>query len=138
MRHATVNQRHALADLLKDTDTALPLIVADHRPESVAEAVSAGADLLVCGHTHRGQLWPFDLLTGMIFGHDYGMRVFNNTAVYVSSGAGTWGPPMRTTARPEIVIFTLKPQKKQIKVFDKACRMSDSLQCAGCGRIQEF
>ena len=64
---------------------------------------------LLSGHTHRGQIFPFGLLTRWIFnGYDHGLHREKGFAIYTSSGVGTWGPPMRTGASPEIVVFTLR------------------------------
>ncbi|MCF8025002.1 MAG: metallophosphoesterase [Desulfobacteraceae bacterium] len=62
------------------------------------------ADLQISGHTHHGQLFPVNLLTRLLYkGHDYGLKKINGTYLYTSAGTGSWGPPMRTSGRPEIV-----------------------------------
>lgn len=85
-----------------------PVIVLDHTPLALEEASSAGADLLLCGHSHNGQLFPFNFITSLIYNPDWGLRTIGKTAVYVSCGAGTWGPPIRTSSRPEIVVLNLR------------------------------
>jgi len=86
-----------------------PTIFLHHIPERVNEFANAGVDLLLSGHTHRGQLFPFGIVTDFIFkGFDHGLKDFNDLQVYTSSGAGTWGPPMRTSADSEVVIFKLR------------------------------
>jgi predicted MPP superfamily phosphohydrolase len=68
-----------------------------------------GVALQLSGHTHRGQIFPFGLLTRWIYrGFDYGLHRDGGFALYVTSGVGTWGPPMRTAADPEIVVLTLR------------------------------
>lgn len=68
-----------------------------------------GIDLQLSGHTHKGQLYPFNLFTKYIFkGLDYGLHTFGDFSLYTSSGVGTWGPPMRTGSYSEIVVITLK------------------------------
>jgi predicted MPP superfamily phosphohydrolase len=67
------------------------------------EAVEAGVDLQVSGHTHRGQLWPFSVLTKYIYKLDWGYLQKGDTHFYVSQGVGTWGPPVRLGTRSEIV-----------------------------------
>lgn len=80
------------------------------RPDtSFAASRRLGVGLQLSGHTHRGQLFPFGLLTRWIYdGFDYGLRGDSNFAIYVTSGVGTWGPPMRTAADPEIALITLR------------------------------
>jgi len=68
-----------------------------------------GVDLQLSGHTHRGQLFPFNLITQIIFkGYDYGLHELGNFSIYTTSGTGVWGPTMRTSGRSEIVVITLE------------------------------
>jgi predicted MPP superfamily phosphohydrolase len=67
-----------------------------------------GVDLQLSGHTHRGQIFPFGYLTNLIYrGFDYGRHRLGGFSIYITSGAGTWGPPMRTGNSPEIVVIRL-------------------------------
>ncbi len=67
-----------------------------------------GADLQLSGHTHAGQLFPFGLVTKLIYrGYDYGLKQSGDLAVYTSSGTGVWGPTMRTSGLCEIVSLKL-------------------------------
>jgi len=89
--------------------SAKPTILLHHIPDKISEFADADVDLLLSGHTHRGQLFPFGLITDFIFdGYDHGLKNFGDLQVYTSSGAGTWGAPMRTSADSEVVIFELK------------------------------
>lgn len=91
-------------------DDAKPSILLYHEPKNVQLAVKAGIDLQLSGHTHRGQLFPFNLLAKLFYkGHDYGLFKINDFNLVVNGGLGTWGPPMRTTSRSEIVKITLYP-----------------------------
>ena len=103
----TGRKRPALADMIKGINRNAPLIVVDHTPSSIDESVSAGADLHISGHTHGGQMWPFNFVTRAMFMVSNGLERFGETSVYVSSGYGTWGPPVRTGNRPEIVKFVI-------------------------------
>ena len=94
-----------LSDILRGVDCSKPLIVLDHQPVRIKEAAESGADLLLCGHTHHGQLWPFQWITQRLFPVSHGHRTFGNTLVYVSCGAGAWGPQVRTSSRSEIVLI---------------------------------
>lgn len=89
-------------------DSSKTNILLYHVPERIAEAAAAGVDLMLSGHTHRGQVFPFGFLTRKIFkGYDYGLENYDLMFINTSSGAGTWGPPMRTSAQAEIVEITL-------------------------------
>ena len=100
--------RKSLRELTENLDPSLPLIVIDHQPMSLGEAEEAGADLQVSGHTHRGQIWPGPIFTRRIYEHDYGLYYRGKTAFVVTSGCGTWGPPIRIGTRAEIVCIELK------------------------------
>ncbi|MGM0453392.1 MAG: metallophosphoesterase [Thermodesulfobacteriota bacterium] len=68
-----------------------------------------GIDLQLSGHTHHGQIFPLNLLTGLLYGgHDYGLSRNGNFRLYTTCGAGTWAAPMRTVGHSEIVEITLK------------------------------
>lgn len=97
-----------LREILAGMDSSLPLIVLDHQPSRFNEAVEAGTDLLICGHTHAGQFWPINLVVKALFELSYGYKVKGNTHIVVSSGAGTWGPPVRIAARPEVLDIRLR------------------------------
>lgn len=78
-------------------------IVVDHQPGAIDEAESIGADLVLCGHTHGGQIWPMNIATGAIYDIDYGYGCFGSLSAIVTSGFGTWGPRMRIGTHSEIV-----------------------------------
>ena len=78
-----------------------------HRPRSAFEAVKAGFDLQLSGHTHGGQFAPWSLLVWMAQPFLAGFHVLDGMAVYVSRGTGYWGPPVRLAADPEITRLTL-------------------------------
>jgi hypothetical protein len=87
----------------------MPTILLHHVPEGIDGARDAGVSLELCGHTHQGQLFPIGYLTKFLYGkYYYGLSYDGPMAVYTSSGVGTWGPPMRTGNRPEIVSITLQ------------------------------
>lgn len=98
-----------LDSILRGTDRNLPMIYLYHTPETKLEELAAlGIDLQLSGHTHRGQVWPGYWITKWIYGTNYGLYEKYGTAIYVTSGAGTWGPPIRVSAPPEIVLIRLK------------------------------
>lgn len=94
--------------VLKDTDNSKPIILLDHNPINVDSVINKNVDLLVSGHTHKGQFFPGNLVTDMLYKIDYGFKKYNNTNVVVSSGYGTWGPPIRVCTKSEIVEINLK------------------------------
>ena len=100
-------KRQALNTLLLGLDRRLPVIVMDHQPLGLAEPESQGVDLQLSGHTHAGQLFPGRLITRRMFEDDWGYLRKGNFQLIVSSGYGTWGPPIRTGNYPEIVDISL-------------------------------
>jgi uncharacterized protein len=101
-------QRKTLDELLGQVTPGMPVILLDHQPFGLEEAASHGVDLQLSGHTHHGQLWPFNFITSAIYEVSWGYLQKGVTHFYVSSGVGTWGPPVRTGNRPEIVEITLR------------------------------
>jgi predicted MPP superfamily phosphohydrolase len=101
-------RRKPLAEIMAHADTRLPVILMDHQPFHLEEGAAQGADLQLSGHTHHGQLWPFNYITRAVYEVSWGERQIGNTHVYVSCGVGTWGPPVRTGNRPEILDITLE------------------------------
>lgn len=99
--------RKPIEELLKGIDTEKPVFLLDHQPFKLAEVATKKVDLQVSGHTHHGQLWPFNYMTGAIFEISRGYGKINDTHFYVSSGFGTWGPPIRTNSRSEIIVLEI-------------------------------
>ena len=108
IRQFTGKARKPLNELMAGVDRSLPIVLMDHQPFKLDEALENGVDLQLSGHTHHGQLWPFNLISKKIFELSWGYKKKGNTHYYVSCGVGTWGPPVRTGNRPEIVNFKLK------------------------------
>lgn len=86
-----------------------PVILLCHQPINVDRAVEFGVDLQLSGHTHGGQLWPFHYIVALQQGSASGLSRIGNTQLYVDSGVGFWGPPMRVGADPEITVIELEP-----------------------------
>jgi predicted MPP superfamily phosphohydrolase len=101
------NGRKPLAELFKGIDPAKPVIVMNHQPYNLSEASVLKTDLHLSGHTHHGQMWPFNYITQSMFELSWGYLKKDQTHFYVSSGFGTWGPAMRLGNRPEVVVFEL-------------------------------
>jgi len=100
-------RRKPLEELLQGVDRRKAVILLDHQPFRLDEGANAGVDLQLSGHTHHGQLWPLNYITRKVYENSWGYLVKGNTQIYVSSGVGTWGPPVRLGNRPEIVELTL-------------------------------
>lgn len=100
--------RKSLHEIMDGIDHSYPIILLDHQPFKLNQAVEAGVDLQLSGHTHHGQLWPFNYITNAIYEVSHGYKKIGASHFYVSSGFGTWGPPMRLGNRPEIVVITMK------------------------------
>ena len=97
------SKRKTIDELLRDADKLLPIIVIDHQPVNFSEGEKAGVDLQFSGHTHNGQLLPANIVTKRLFENDFGLLTKGKYNVVVSSGAGTWGPPIRIGTASEIV-----------------------------------
>jgi len=121
LRIAGVDDDHALQRVGMSAAEAIALAMAEakdeemtvlmvHRPGPAKEAVPAGADLVVSGHTHGGQIPPFQIFSPM--GNQrylHGLYEIGEGLLYVTSGAGTWGPKMRLFAPAEIVEIVVMP-----------------------------
>ncbi len=103
----SARKRKSLKELLENVDAKYPVILMDHQPFHLEEAEENGVDLQLSGHTHYGQMWPFNYITEMVYELAYGYLVKGKTHIFVSSGVGTWGPPLRVVADPEIAEFRL-------------------------------
>ena len=102
-RRFSGKERKALGDLLQGIDLTYPLLMMDHQPFNLQQVVDAGVDFQLSGHTHHGQLWPFNYITEAIYEVSWGYKQKGSSQFYVSSGYGGWGPPVRTGNRPEIL-----------------------------------
>lgn len=100
--------RAAVKELLKDADRERYIIVADHQPIETEENSAEGADLLVSGHTHAGQIWPVGILSELIGILNYGEYDGDGCKVIVSSGFTGWGYPVRTEKHCEYVIIHIE------------------------------
>lgn len=97
------NGRMPIRDLIAPLDQSRPLILLDHQPSDIAKAAESGIDISVSGHTHRGQMMPNHLITRKLFELDWGYLKKGALHAIVSSGFGTWGPPVRIGSRSEVI-----------------------------------
>lgn len=94
---------------LAGADPALPVLLLAHQPKHVAQAVKSGVDLQISGHTHGGQIWPFNFLVRVDQPVVQGLSAHGErTQLYTSRGTGFWGPPFRVFAPSEITLLTLR------------------------------
>ncbi|AZN42361.1 metallophosphoesterase [Paenibacillus albus] len=104
----TDHARKNVAALVSELDMKLPIILMDHQPSAIREIAEGGVDLSLHGHTHRGQMAPNHFVTRRIFELDYGYKLIaERLHAFVSSGFGTWGPPIRLGSRSEIWSITV-------------------------------
>lgn len=101
-------KRSSLCEIISDGNKRLPIILIDHTPQNLKEPMENGVDLQVSGHTHRGQIFPGRYITEKLFEVDWGYLKKDNLNVIVSSGIGTWGPPIRIGNSSEIVEINVK------------------------------
>ncbi|SFE54367.1 hypothetical protein SAMN04487969_103310 [Paenibacillus algorifonticola] len=95
--------RQSVKELVAALDASLPLIMMDHQPSDLEQASLQGIDLSLSGHTHRGQMMPNHFFTRRLFELDWGFLQKGQLHAIVSSGFGTWGPPLRIGSRAEII-----------------------------------
>lgn len=100
--------RKTIEQLAAMIDPNLPSVVLDHQPFELARTADAGFDIQLSGHTHHGQLFPMNLITSLIYEISWGYKKINGAHFYVTSGVGTWGPPVRIGSDAEIVQIILK------------------------------
>lgn len=101
-----------MAEIMRGIDRSKPTILLLHTPVTTLEQLKTfGIHLQLSGHTHKGQLWPFHYIVKMIYRTPYGLFTNGDASIYVSRGTGTWGPPMRVAAPPEITLVTLTGTK---------------------------
>lgn len=94
------------SEILSKCDKRAFIIFVKHRPQIDNPGLF---DLALCGHTHAGQMFPFNLLTKVYYQNkDFGHFNINNSHIIISSGAGTWGPPFRIFSSSEVVLINLE------------------------------
>jgi predicted MPP superfamily phosphohydrolase len=92
---------------LADRDLARTAVLMAHQPVQIHAAVEFGVDLQLSGHTHGGQIWPGNILAGLANPTVAGLEHYGDTQLYVTRGAGAWGPPVRVGAPSDITVIEL-------------------------------
>lgn len=100
-----VKNRPTTAQLLKGVNTALPVILMDHRPTEIEQHANLPIDIQLSGHAHNGQIFPANFIVKLIYRLSYGYEQINNGHFFVTSGYGFWGVPMRLGSQSEVIII---------------------------------
>ncbi|WNV89593.1 metallophosphoesterase [Umezawaea sp. Da 62-37] len=93
---------------LERHDTSTPVVLLAHQPVQAVQAAGLGVDLQLSGHTHGGQMWPFNYAVSLQQPVVSGLAEVGGMPVYVSNGAGFWGPPVRVGAPPDVTLVELR------------------------------
>jgi uncharacterized protein len=107
-RHFGHGHGSDLGRALAGRDEAREVVLLAHQPRAVVEAERAGVGLQISGHTHGGQIWPFNYLVRLQQPVTSGLERFGRSLIYVSNGTGYWGPPMRLGSPAEITQLVLQ------------------------------
>ena len=94
---------------LSGRDPSRELVLLAHQPRAIVEAAKLGVGLQLSGHTHGGQIWPWNYLVYLQQPYVAGLHRHGDAQIYVSRGTGYWGPPMRVGAPAEITQIELSP-----------------------------
>ncbi|MDR1895345.1 MAG: metallophosphoesterase [Prevotellaceae bacterium] len=100
----TNQRRKSLSQIMSNIDHSRLIILLDHQPFHLEEAMEAGVDFQFSGHTHDGQVWPVGLIANRIYEKSYGYFKKGDTQYYITSGLGLWGPHLRIGTNSEIVV----------------------------------
>lgn len=107
--YRNANDPSRFKEILRDLEIEpeKPSILLKHEPNNLKIAEESGVSLMISGHTHYGQQWPFGYLAQLSYqGYAYGLKPFGRMQQLTSSGIGTWGPPIRIGSNAEIVLIT--------------------------------
>ena len=108
-RFEKISPEESLILAFKKIDLTKPVILLSHQPDVFDLARDMGVNLQLSGHTHAGQIPPFDLLVQILYEYPFGLYKRGTSYLYTSCGSGFWGPPMRLFTKSEIVKFILIP-----------------------------
>ena len=99
--------RMSAAQVLADADKYKPIIVLQHEPVEFKDLKENGADLVLCGHTHAGQIFPGNLILPFFNENAYGYKIIDGLDTVVTAGIGYYGPPMRIGTNSEITVLNV-------------------------------
>jgi predicted MPP superfamily phosphohydrolase len=102
-----INNRKSMQELLSYISVNLPIIVIDHRPSGYDGVSRSPVDIEVSGHTHNGQIFPFNYMISYLYDLSWGYKKIRNTHFFVTCGIQGWGPHVRTAGASEIMIINV-------------------------------
>lgn len=103
-----VKDRPSTEKLLQGVNTSLPVFLLDHRPTEIEKHAKLPIDIQTSGHSHKGQVFPADIITKLIYRLDYGYEKIGFGHYFVTSGYGFWGVPMRLGSQSEVMIIDVE------------------------------
>ncbi|MGE0021665.1 MAG: metallophosphoesterase [Draconibacterium sp.] len=101
-------KRKTVQEILGDNIPNLPILMLDHRPTQLEEVSKTSVNAQFSGHTHNGQLFPFNFIIKSMYELGWGYKQKVNTHFFVTSGLRLWGPPVKTTGKSEIIVVDFK------------------------------
>lgn len=100
--------RKDFQNLMSNVHKDLPIILLDHRPIDFKRVGADGVDIQVSGHTHNGQVFPFNFITQAMYDLSWGYKQIGKTNFFVTSGLRGWGPQVRTTGDAEMILIEVE------------------------------
>jgi hypothetical protein len=104
-KFSRLGKRKSLHELLRGAPENLPLILLDHRPAKIELVSRSPVDIQLSGHTHHGQLFPFNFITELQYPLSWGYKKIGPTHFFVTCGVQVWGPQIRTAGESEIMLI---------------------------------
>lgn len=95
----------SLEHLMAKVDKERASFLVEHQPIQLSQIDEEEIDIVFCGHTHHGQIWPGNIATDIIFEQSHGYRKWNHSHIIVSSGLSLWGPPIRIGTKSDMIVF---------------------------------
>ena len=99
--------RKSVVELTNGLDHSKPILLMDHQPYHLDRTEAAGVDFQLSGHTHRGQIFPINIVTDYVYEKSHGYLKKGNTHIYVSSGIGLWGGKFRIGTQSEYLVLEI-------------------------------
>ncbi len=100
--------RLSINQLMENLQTDYPVLLLDHRPTDIEAVSQSPVDIQFSGHTHHGQLFPFNFVTEYLYEISWGQKKIGNAHFFVSSGIQLWASPVRTVGKSEIMLIHIK------------------------------
>ena len=104
-RHRESKSYSSLEYLMAKVDKGRVSFLVEHQPIQLSQIDDEEIDIVFCGHTHHGQIWPGNIATDIIFEQSHGYRKWNHSHIVVSSGLSLWGPPIRIGTKSDMIVF---------------------------------